>query len=58
MENDNLKSELTDIRNRLYDRIGTGEIDAWTLLSTIRNHLNELDEFIDEKLQTRKTAER
>ena len=58
MGNDKLKSKLTDIRNKLYDRIEVGEMDAWALLSAIHDHLDDLDEFIDEELQIREATER
>lgn len=37
---------LTEIRNRLYDSLPTGEMDAnssWELLQSIKRHLNDLD---------------
>lgn len=42
-----MKTELTEIRNRLYDRMPSGDISAWELLQVVKLHLNELDEFID-----------
>ena len=39
---------LREIRNRLYDSLPTGEIDAnasWEMLQSIKRHVNELDEF-------------
>lgn len=40
-------TELTEIRNRLYDRMPSGDISAWELLQTVKLHLDELDQFID-----------
>ena len=42
-----MKTELTEIRNRLYDKMPSGEISAWELLKAVKLHLDELDEFID-----------
>jgi hypothetical protein len=39
--------ELTDIRNKLYDALPSGEISAWDLIQIIKWHLNDLDTFID-----------
>ncbi len=39
--------KLTEIRNRLYDHLPTGQINAFDLTILISKHLNDLDEFID-----------
>ena len=39
---------LREIRNRLYDSLPTGEIDAnasWEMLQSIKRHVGELDNF-------------
>ena len=40
-------NDLTIIRNKLYDMMPTGEIDAFDLITIIKCHLKELDFYID-----------
>jgi len=42
-----MTTKLIDIRDHLYDKLPTGNVDAWQLLEIIKNHLKELDEYID-----------
>ncbi len=40
-------STLTEIRNELYDKIPSGQIDAFELIKIISAHLVKLDAYID-----------
>lgn len=40
-----LVQELVAIRNKLYDELPTGKIKAWDLISIIKWHINDLDNF-------------
>jgi hypothetical protein len=42
-----MKTKLIDIRNNLFDKLPTGHIEAWQLLEIIKNHLKQLDDYID-----------
>jgi len=44
------KQKLTDLRNQLYNDMGTGNVNAFDLIKVIKNHLDELDNFIDNVL--------
>jgi hypothetical protein len=44
------KQKLTDIRNQLYNDMETGNVNAFNLIKAIKNHLDELDNFIDNVL--------
>lgn len=46
-EGEALVSELIGLRNKLYNALPTGEIDAWELLQTIKWHCNDLDTLIN-----------
>lgn len=41
------KQRLTDLRNQLYNDLPTGQINSFELIKIIKNHLDELDNFID-----------
>jgi len=42
-----MKTELTKLRNELYEALPIGDLDAWKLLQVIKVHLTQLDMLID-----------
>lgn len=42
------KEEILEIRNKLYDSLPKGQIDAFELIRLISGHVKRLDKFIDE----------
>lgn len=43
-----MKTELTEIRNQLYDSLPTGDIaSAYDIICRVNDHLKRLDAFID-----------
>jgi hypothetical protein len=42
-----MTTKLIDIRDHLYDKLPTGNVDAHQLMVIIKNHLKELDDYID-----------
>jgi hypothetical protein len=47
-------SSLSELRNELYDKLPTGDVDAFELLMVIKNHLQKLDELYGEELKLKK----
>jgi hypothetical protein len=45
--NRDIKNEIIDIRNNLYDILPTGQVDAFELSVAISNHLKKFDKYID-----------
>lgn len=41
-----LQQSLTDIRNKLYDNLPTGEVKVWDLIDLIKWHINDIDNLL------------
>lgn len=42
-----MKTELLEARNKLYEALPTGKVDAFELIQVINIHLKRLDNIID-----------
>lgn len=40
---EDFRQKVIELRNELYDSLPTGEVDAFELLTVVKNHIKEID---------------
>ena len=48
-QKERMYSSLSELRNELYDTLPTGNLDAFELLTLIKNHLQKIDKLCGNK---------